>query len=289
MLPTGVLVPLITPFTADDRVDTASLERLARDVLAGGAVGLVALGTTAEAATLTVDERATVLSVCARVADEHGVPLIVGCGSNDTAGSAKALAELPDGVAAALVPVPPFTRPTADGVLAHFAALAGPVPLIVYNVPYRTGLELTAETVLRLAGVPGVVGTKHSAGALDGETVTLMAERPAGFTVYGGDDVLISPLLAIGADGGILASAHLDTRGFADLVDAWHTGDVARARALGHRLARLAAALFAEPNPVVVKAVLHALGRIATPAVRLPLLPVSAAALARARAEIDLR
>ncbi|PPK70955.1 dihydrodipicolinate synthase family protein [Actinokineospora auranticolor] len=277
----SLLVPLITPFTADDRVDTAALARLAREVLDDGADGLVALGTTAEAATLTPDERAAVLEVCAAA----GAPLVVGVGSSDTAATARALEALPAGVTGALVPVPPFTRPSPDGVVAHFAAIAGLVPLIVYNVPQRTGTVLSVETLARLAAIPGVVGLKHAVPVLDADAVAFLADRED-FAVYAGDDVLAPALLALGADGGILASAHVHTRRWADLVGAWRSGH--QARALGHRLSRLAAALFAEPNPAVIKAVLHAEGRIATPAVRLPLLPSSSEALARVTAETAL-
>ncbi|SDC12928.1 dihydrodipicolinate synthase family protein [Actinokineospora iranica] len=289
MLPSGVLVPLVTPFTPDDRVDRDAVARLAHEALTDGAAGLVALGTTAEAATLDTAERAAVLDVCRSVAREHNAPLVVGAGSNDTAATARALAALPSDIAAALVVVPPFTRPSVDGVVAHFRALgaASPVPLVVYNVPYRTGLTLDAGTVLRVAALPGVAATKHSVGAVDPDTVALLARRPAGFGVYAGDDILASPLLALGADGGILASAHVHTGRFADLVSAWHNGEVDRARAIGHRLAALSAALFAEPNPVVVKAVLHAQSRIGTPAVRLPLLPASPAATATAMVHVD--
>ena len=114
---------------------------------------------------------------------------------------------------------------------------------------------------------------KYSAGGIDADTVTLMADLPPGFAVLGGDDVFISPLLALGAHGAILASAHVATDQYAELIHAWRTGDAARARALGHRLAALSAALFAEPNPTVIKGVLHARGLIASASVRLPLLP----------------
>jgi 4-hydroxy-tetrahydrodipicolinate synthase len=110
-------------------------------------------------------------------------------------------------------------------------------------------------------------------GAVDQDTVLLMAGKPAGFAVLAGDDVFASPLLALGAAGGILASAHLRTGDFAELIAAWHAGEAGRASALGHRLAPLSAALFAEPSPAVIKGVLHALGLIPSPAVRLPLLP----------------
>jgi 4-hydroxy-tetrahydrodipicolinate synthase len=178
--------------------------------------------------------------------------------------------------------VPYYTRPSEEGVVAHFTRLAAqsPVPLIVYNIPYRTGRVLCARTLLRLARMPGIAGLKHAAGSVDQDTVLLMAglttaAPPAGFAVLAGDDVFASPLLALGAAGGILASAHLRTSEFAELIAAWHAGDAVRASALGHRLAALSAALFAEPNPAVIKGVLHARGLIPSPAVRLPLLAAS--------------
>jgi 4-hydroxy-tetrahydrodipicolinate synthase len=192
-----------------------------------------------------------VLDVCARVCRQRGTALIVGGGSNDTAGSVQALAELaawPE-VVAALTVVPYYTRPTEEGVVAHFARLAAgsPVPLIVYNIPYRTGRPLSAQTLLRLAGLPGIVGVKHAVGAVDHDTVMLMASRPGDFAVLAGDDEFASALLALGGEGAICASAQVCTGPFAQLIDAWQGGDVQRARELGHRLARLSAALFAEP------------------------------------------
>jgi 4-hydroxy-tetrahydrodipicolinate synthase len=282
----GLYVPLITPFTADGRLATDALERLAHDVIDAGATGLVALGTTGEPATLSAEERRTVLDVCARVCREHRVTLIAGAGSNDTAGSIEGLAELakwPE-VSAALTVVPYFTRPSQDGIVAHFTRLAAesPVPLLIYNIPYRTGRALELETLIRLAELPGVAGFKHAVGAIDEVTIGLMASHT---TVLAGDDVFASPLLALGAAGAILASAHLCTDRYAELVRAWHAGEADHARSLGHRLAALSATLFAEPNPAVVKAVLHAQGRIPTPAVRLPLLPAGRAATEAALAQ----
>ena len=121
---------------------------------------------------------------------------------------------------AALSVVPPFARPGEAGVLAYFTRLASgsPVPLVVYDVPRRTGQYLTAETLRRLAGVPGVAGLKYAPGGINGDTVALLATRPDGLAILGGDDVFISPLLALGADGGILASAHVATAEFARLM-----------------------------------------------------------------------
>jgi 4-hydroxy-tetrahydrodipicolinate synthase len=276
-LPRGLYVPLITPFTDEGNLAPEALAKLAHAVIESGAAGLVALGTTAEAAALTAAERDVVLDICAQACREHGATLIAGAGSNDTASTARALHDLaawPE-VSAALTVVPYYTRPSEEGVVAHFTRLAAgsPVPLIVYNVPYRTGRVLSGQTLLQLAGMPGIAGVKHAAGTVDHDTVLLMAGRPGDFAVLAGDDVFASPLLALGAAGGILASAHLCTGEFAALIAAWHGGHAGQARELGHRLAPLSAALFAEPNPAVIKGALHALGQIPSPAVRLPLLP----------------
>lgn len=273
----GLYVPLITPFADNGDLAPDVLEKLAHAVLDSGAAGLVALSTTGEHATLTTAERRAVLDICSRACRDRGATLIAGAGSNDTAGTARELHDLaawPE-VSAALTVVPYYTRPSQEGVIAHFARLAAdsPVPLIVYNIPYRTGTILSTQTLLQLAGVPAIAGVKHAVGAIDHETVLLLARRPGGFAVLGGDDVFASPLLALGAEGGILASANLCAAETASLIDAWHAGSAGNARELGHRLAPLAAALFAEPNPVVIKGALHALGKIPSPAVRLPLLP----------------
>ena len=274
---TGLFVPLITPFNQHGDLDPAALEALAHRVLDGGATGIVALGTTAEAPTLTEAERSRVLDICAAVCRDRAAPLIAGAGGNDTRRTAAALAALagwPE-VRAALVVVPYYNRPGEDGTVAHFRALAAdsPVPIVVYNIPYRTGQRVGWSAMRRIAELPAVIGVKHSPGAVDPDTVEMMAGLPQGFSVFAGDCVLISPLLALGASGAISASAHVCTASYADLIGAWRAGDVTAARSLGHRLAPLSARLFAEPNPTVIKAVLHELGHIPSPAVRLPLLP----------------
>jgi 4-hydroxy-tetrahydrodipicolinate synthase len=283
----GLFIPLVTPFTDEGQLAPGALERLAHSVLDAGAAGLVALGTTAEAAALSAAERRAVLDVCARVSRDRRAPLIAGAGSNDTAGTVRAVAELvgwPE-ISAALTVVPYYTRPSPAGVTAHFTrvAAASPVPLVVYNVPDRTGTRLSAGTLLELAGIGGIAGVKHAAGGIDADTVTLMADLPSGFAVLAGDDLFASALLALGAAGGILASAHVCPDAFARLIGAWHAGEATAARALGHHLVPLAAALFAEPNPAVIKGVLHAQGAIPSPAVRLPLLPASQDSVRAAR------
>jgi 4-hydroxy-tetrahydrodipicolinate synthase len=263
----GLFVPLITPFDRDGAVDQAALSSPAHEVLDGGATGLVALGTTGEPGSLTPAERAGVLDLLTGVARDRAVPLIVGADDHDSLG---ALAGQPE-VTAALTLVPPFLRPGEDGALAHLAALAAasPIPLVVYHVPPRTAQPLSPAALRRLATIDGVIGIKLATGGIDADTVDLMADPPAGLAVLGGDDAFIAPLLAMGAQGGIMASAHVATTAYAALLTG-HT-DLAGSR----QLARLSAALFAEPNPTVIKGVLHHQGRIATPTVRLPLLPAA--------------
>jgi 4-hydroxy-tetrahydrodipicolinate synthase len=290
--PAGLFVPLITPFTDTGELDAPALEALGRQVLDAGATGIVALGTTAEAPTLTDAERGRVLDTCAAVCRERAVPLLAGAGGNDTRQSAAALARLaswPE-AGAALVVVPYYTRPGEEGVVAHFEALAAdtPVPLIIYNIPDRTGQRVSWPALRRLAELPQVIGVKHAPGAIDGDTMAMLAQRPDGFSVLAGDCVLAPALLALGAQGAISASAHVCTAAYAGLVRAWQAGHAAAARPLGHQLTALSAALFAEPNPAVIKAVLYRQGVISSPRVRLPLLaavPASAqAALAAAAA-----
>ncbi|WAL71353.1 dihydrodipicolinate synthase family protein [Kitasatospora sp. YST-16] len=268
----GIHVPLVTPFTADGAVALDALERLARDSLEAGAAGLVALGTTGEPGSLTTAEQDAVIEVCRRACDAHGAPLTVGAGHGGTARTAEALAALDGRADAALVAVPAFVRPGEAGVLAHFRALAGtsPLPLVIYHIPYRTGQPLGAATLLELLALPAVAGVKYAPGGIDEETIALLAAGPRG--VMAGDDLFLSPLLALGADGGILASAHLETARFVALHRAWQDGDAALARKLGAELAGLSRTAFAGPNPTALKALLHRAGRIPTPAVRLPLL-----------------
>ncbi|MEU1537277.1 dihydrodipicolinate synthase family protein [Actinacidiphila glaucinigra] len=267
----GIHVPLITPFDEAGRVDAGALERLAHEVADGGVAGLVALGTTAEAAMLDEAEKAVVRETVGRVCRERGLWYTVGAGGTDTRRAAADLAGLD--ADAALVSVPSYVRPSQDGVVAHFDALAraSAVPLVVYNIPYRTGLALTADTVRRIAAIDGIVGFKHAVGGIDQDTVLLVGEVP----LYAGDDVFAPALLALGAEGAIAASAHLATERWVELARSHDP-------ATGQALARLAAALFAEPNPAVIKAVLHVQGRIPSPDVRLPLLPAGRPSLGTA-------
>jgi 4-hydroxy-tetrahydrodipicolinate synthase len=280
----GVYVPLVTPFTAEGAVDFDSLQRLAVDMLEAGAAGLVALATTGEATSLTEAERAGVVSALSEVSVDHHTPLIVGAATNDTATTLArhlALADVP-GVVASLAVVPYYVRPSEAAIVAHFEFVSerSPVPLVVYNIPYRTGRGLGAASILELAAMPNVAGLKQAVGSLDADTLTVLANAPADFAVLGGDDAYLTPLVLMGGSGAVAASAHLCTDRFVAMIDAALAGDAGKARPHAEALLPLVLALFAEPSPAVMKAVLHAEGRIATPNVRMPLSVASPAGAA---------
>ncbi|MGH8883401.1 MAG: 4-hydroxy-tetrahydrodipicolinate synthase, partial [Stackebrandtia sp.] len=253
----GLFVPLITPFTSRGAVDYGVLERLAHEAVDAGAAGIVALGTTAEPANLDAWERAAIVDTCAVVCADRDVPLIVGTGTNSTAESERGLAALDARATAALTVVPYYTKPSQQGIVEHFRRLAAvsPVPLVIYNVPHRTGRPLDVETLRCLAGLPNIAGFKHAVGVVDETTVAWMAMVGEQTSVLCGDDLFTAALLALGADGAILTCSNVATADYAELVAAWHDGRVEQARKIGNRLIPLARALFAEANPVVVKGV----------------------------------
>ncbi|MEV5707682.1 dihydrodipicolinate synthase family protein [Actinoallomurus sp. NPDC052274] len=277
----GIHVPLVTPFGPDGTLDVPSLEVLAHHVLTEGAAGLVVLATTGEAALLTADERRTVVATCRKISEAYGAPLTVGVGTIGTEESVRQAIDRATDADLLLAVVPYYLRPTDEGVLDHFAAIgaAAGIPLIVYNIPYRTGKTLRVETLLELLATEHVAGIKHCPGAIDADTLTLLAE---GRGVLGGDDAFLYPMLHLGAAGGITASANVAPAAFAALADAVRDGDAARARDLHDALLPLVNALFAEPSPTVIKAVLAERGLIADATVRSPLRPPAAAALTRA-------
>jgi 4-hydroxy-tetrahydrodipicolinate synthase len=287
----GVYVPLITPFATDGSIALDAVERLAHELLDAGCAGLVALGTTGESAMLDHDEQLAVVEVCARACADRGAQLIVGAGSNDTAKSVSAVGALAGtpALAAVLTVVPYYVRPSEAGIVEHFrqVAAASPVPLVIYNIPSRTGRNLGSAAMLELAGTHGIAGVKQAHDALDAETLEILAGAPRSFSVLGGEDTMLFPLMLMGGAGTISASAHVCTERFVAMIECGLTGKVDDGRAHSEALLPVVQACFTEPNPSVFKGVLHAQGRIPTPAVRLPLLPASSESVDAALAAID--
>ena len=288
----GVYIPVITPFAADGSVALDAVERLCHEYVDAGVAGIVALGTTGESTALDVDEKRAVVAACARACAERDAELIVGAGTNNTRSTKQAVEDLrgTPALAAALVVVPYYVRPSEAGIVAHFkeAAAASPVPVVLYNIAARTGRHLSAAGVLELARTANFAGIKQATATLDADTLELLAGTNAidGFVVLGGEDTLLFPLVLMGGAGAICASAHVCTERFVEMIECGLAGKVDDGRTHAEALLPVTRACFAEPNPAVFKAVLHAQGRIPTPDVRLPLVNAADASVSGALAAI---
>jgi 4-hydroxy-tetrahydrodipicolinate synthase len=271
----GLWLPIVTPFR-DGAVDFGSYERLIDHYLALGIDGLFPLGTTGESPTLEeaeIDE--LVERTVARVAGR--VPVFVGVGGNATRKVEKALRRLERFAFQGIVSVCPYyNRPSQDGLLAHFRAVAAATDrdVLIYNIPYRTAVNLANDSLLQLAEVPNIVGVKDSSGSLS-QSLELLARKPAGFSVLTGEDALYFTMLANGADGGILAASHVMTERFVAVKRRFAANDVTGARPLWAGLASFVPLLFAEANPMPIKYLLWRQGLIASPECRLPLTRIS--------------
>lgn len=273
----GVWLPIITPFV-DGEIDHASYAGLIEHYLEAGVTGVIPLGTTGESPTVDEAETETLIERTAAAVDGR-VPILVGVGGNDTRKVVKTLGRLGrHAVHGYLVVCPYYNRPSQDGLREHFTRVADATdrPILIYNIPYRTGVNLANDTLLALAELDNVVGVKDSSGDL-AQSLDLLRQRPPGFTVLTGEDAYFYTLLAHGGDGGILASAHLETETFVALHERMAANDHHGARALWARLERLVRLLFTEPNPMPIKHCLWRQGLIRSPECRLPLTRVSAA------------
>lgn len=287
----GLWVPLITPFDASGAVDVEAIERLCGEYLADGVAGIVALGTTGEAPALDAEEKQAAIAACSRACAARGARLIVGTGTNNTRSTIAATRAI-EGVPAvvgALVVVPYYIRPSEAAIVEHFRAVAeaSAVPVVAYNIPSRTGRGLGAPALLEVARIPNVAGVKQAVGALDADTLEVLAGAPPGFGLLGGDEAFAFPTVCMGGVGAIAAASHLCTARFVAMVECALAGKLDDGRAHAEALLPMIQAGFSEPNPAVFKGVLHAQGRIATPDVRMPLANASAAAIERCLAAVS--
>lgn len=276
----GTWTALITPFR-DGGIDDGALRALVDLQIAGGVSGLVACGSTGETPTLTNDEYAQVVRTVVEQAAGR-VPVMAGTGSNDTTtviARNRQAAEL--GADAALVVMPYYNRPTQEGMFQHLRTIAGqsPLPIMLYNVPGRTGSDLLPETVARLALIERIVGIKEASGDVDRASEIVRA-TPASFAVLSGDDSLTLPIMSVGGQGVVSVVSNIVPDAMARLTGAALAGDYAAARTIHHELLDLCRAMFVETNPVPVKAAVELLG-IGSSEVRLPLVGLAPAARAR--------
>jgi len=267
------MTALVTPFGADGCVDVTALERIVRWQVAEGIHGLVPCGTTGEGATLTDDEHRRVIETVVRTA-EGRVPVVAGCGSNDTRRTVEAARRAAEaGADALLVVTPYYNKPNRSGMIAHYHAVveATTLPVVVYNVPGRTGQDLGVDLILELARIPGVVGVKEASGKLE-QVAAVLKGRRDDFALLSGDDPLALPSVALGADGVISVVSNEAPGEMASLIDAALGGDLVRAREIHYRLLELMHANFHETNPVPVKTAMALLG-FCDGRLRLPLGP----------------
>lgn len=272
----GMGVALVTPFDNNKDIDYPALERVVNHIVDDGADFLVVLGTTGETSTLSTDEK---IAVAKYVKDKaHGrIPLVLGLGGNNTAEVISQLKEWDlSGYSAILSVVPSYNKPPQEGIYMHFKAIAeaSPLPVILYNVPGRTGVNMTADTTLRLAReVPGIIGIKEASGNLQ-QIQRLLREKPDNFTVLSGDDSLTYPLMTLGAQGVISVLGNAYTRDFADMVHLCLEGNYIEAVDYHYKFRDFIPLLFVDGNPAGVKYVLNKMGLIENE-LRLPLVPIS--------------
>lgn len=272
----GSLVAIVTPMHADGSLDLPGLRRLLDWHIAEGTDGIVIVGTTGESPTVTVDEHCELI----KVAVDHTarrIPVIAGTGGNSTAEAIELTRYAKSvGADASLQVVPYYNRPTQEGMFQHFSKIAESVdlPVILYNVPGRTVADMSNDTIVRLAQVPGIIGVKDATGNI-GRGTDLLRLAPASFSVYSGDDPTAMALMFCGAKGNISVTANVAPRAMHALCVAAMSGNVAEAVGINNRLLPLHNKLFVEPNPVPVKWAMTEMG-LMPPGIRLPLAPLAA-------------
>ena len=269
----GVYPALITPFTKDDEVDAAGLKRMVEYVEEGGVAGIVPCGTTGESATLSHDEHKRVIDI---VVANAKVPVIAGTGSNNTKEAVDLTRYAADaGAEACLLITPYYNKPNVRGLKEHFRQIgdSAEIPLILYNIPSRTGLNMSAETIVEIAAeVESVKGVKEASGNLKqvGAIIRLAKERGLDFTVVAGDDFLTLPIMSLGGRGVISVAANIAPQPMSEMVNAMLSGDIEKAKKINLRLFPLFEAMFLETNPIPVKRAAELMG-LPAGHVRLPL------------------
>lgn len=270
----GSIVALVTPFTRDGRIDTTALKRLVEFQIANGTDAISPCGTTGEAPTLSTEEYAEVVETVVKTTRGR-VPVIAGAGSNSTA-KAIELSKIAANVGAdgVLSVGPYYNKPTQEGFYQHFKAIAEavPIPILVYNVPGRTGSNIEPKTLLRLAQIETIFGVKEASANLP-QMMELLRQRPETFRVYSGDDAFTLALIACGGDGVVSVAANQIPTPMKQLCDAALRGDFSTARAIHYKYLALMNANFIESNPIPVKCALAMMGLIEE-RYRLPLVPM---------------
>ena len=282
----GSLVALITPMNQDGSIHYEQLRDLIDWHIESGTDGIVAVGTTGESATLSVEEHLSVIEETVKHVNKR-VPVIAGTGANNTL-EAIALSRAAEKAGAdyTLSVVPYYNKPSQEGIYQHFKTIAEAtsIPMIIYNVPGRTVVSMTNDTILRLSEIPNIVGVKEASGNV-GSNIELINRAPEGFAVLSGDDHTALPFMLCGGHGVVTVAANAAPKLFADMCHAALQGDIALARELNDRLIPIYDTMFCEPSPAAPKWAVSALGKC-EPHVRLPLVPLTENGQAKVRAAL---
>ena len=285
----GTGIALITPFNEDYSVDFEALERIVNHVIDGGADFLVALGTTSEAPTLTAEEKKQVVDAILK-ANNGRLPVLLGMGGNNTQAVIEAI-KVQDftGIQGILSVVPYYNKPNQRGMKAHFTAIAdaSPVPVALYNVPGRVGVNLQASTCVELAKHPNIVAVKEASGNLM-QIMEILRDKPADFDVLSGDDGITQPLMALGATGVISVAANAYIKPFAQMMRAMKEGRTEEALKLHYSMLRMNQLIFADGNPAGIKCLMSHMG-LCKNVLRLPLVRVSEKVEEEIREELGVR
>ena len=283
----GSLVALITPMNQDGSINYEQLHDLIDWHIENGTDGIVAVGTTGESATLPVEEHLAVIEATVKHVNKR-VPVIAGTGANNTV-EAIALSKAAEQAGAdyTLSVVPYYNKPSQEGIYQHFKAIAEAtsIPMIIYNVPGRTVVSMSNDTILRLAEIPNIVGVKEASGNI-GNNIELINSVPEGFAVFSGDDPTGLPFMLCGGHGVVTVAANVAPKLFADMCRAALEGDIATARRLNEQLIPIYNTMFCEPSPAAPKWGLSLLGKC-EPHVRLPLVALTEAGQSKVRAALE--
>lgn len=271
----NVVTAMVTPFDENGSLDIQKTESLVEHLIANGSDAIVVAGTTGESPTLTTDEKLSLFKTVVKVANGR-VPIIAGTGSNNTAASIELTKKAEEiGVNGIMLVAPYYNKPSQEGLYQHFRAIAAStsLPVMIYNIPGRSSVNISVETTIRLSKVDNIVATKEASGDLEAMS-RIIAETDDDFSLYSGDDGLTLPALAIGGVGVVSVAAHIIGNEMQEMVQSFKAGELKRAATLHGELLPVMKSLFRQPNPTAVKAALEMQG-VAVGSVRLPLIPLT--------------
>lgn len=270
-----IITAMVTPFDANGEIDFPATKKLVEHLIANGSDGLVVAGTTGESPTLSTEEKVQLFKFVVETANGR-IPIIAGTGSNNTRASISLTKQAEDvGVDAIMLVTPYYNKPSQEGMFQHFQAIAAStrLPIMLYNIPGRSVVNLSVDTVVRLSQIDNIVSIKEASGNLDA-AAEIIERTDDSFTLYSGDDSLTLPILSIGGNGIVSVAAHIIGNEMKDMITNFRNGNNAAAAAAHRKLLPVMNALFAAPNPVPVKTALNLSG-VEVGGVRLPMIPLN--------------